>query len=65
MAGAAGGAILISAFTIGANAPQAGALSTAQSIDAGQAAFTVAAILALGAVVGALFVSKARATHDG
>lgn len=65
LAGAAGGAILISAFTIGANAPQAGALSTAQSIDAGQAAFTVAAILALGAVVGALFVSKARTTHDG
>lgn len=58
LAGAAGGAILISAFTIGADATETGALSAAQSIDAGQAAFTVAAILALGAVIGTLFVSR-------
>lgn len=62
LAGAAGGAILISAFTIGADADQTGALSLAQSIDAGQAAFTVAAVLALGAVIGTLFVGKARPT---
>ncbi|WP_258062767.1 DHA2 family efflux MFS transporter permease subunit [Arthrobacter sp. B0490] len=60
LAGAAGGAILISAFTIGANATEPGALSAAQSIDAGQVAFTVAAILALGAILGTLFVKKAR-----
>ncbi|MCW2131923.1 DHA2 family efflux MFS transporter permease subunit [Arthrobacter sp. VKM Ac-2550] len=64
LAGAAGGAILISAFTIGANASHAGALDLAQSIDAGRAAFTVAAVLALGAVLGALFVSKAPTATD-
>ncbi|MCQ6270582.1 DHA2 family efflux MFS transporter permease subunit [Pseudarthrobacter sp. R1] len=64
LAGAAGGAILISAFTIGANATQTGALSPSQSIDAGRAAFTVAAILALGAVIGTLFVSKAPTAAD-
>jgi len=64
LAGAAGGAILISAFTIGANASHAGALDLAQSIDAGRAAFTVAAVLALGAVLGTFFVSKARTATD-
>lgn len=58
LAGAAGGAILISAFTIGANASGTGALDLTQSIAAGRAAFTVAAIVALGAVIGTLFVSK-------
>ena len=58
LAGAAGGAILISAFTIGASASETGALNATQSIDAGQSAFTVAAILALGAVLGSLFVNK-------
>jgi MFS transporter, DHA2 family, lincomycin resistance protein len=64
LAGAAGGAILISAFTIGADATQTGALSLSQSIDAGRAAFTVAAILALGAVIGTLFVGKAPHAAD-
>ena len=64
LAGAAGTAILISAYTIGANASHTGALSLAQSTDAGQAAFTVAAILALGAVIGTLFVSKAPPTTN-
>jgi DHA2 family lincomycin resistance protein-like MFS transporter len=64
LAGAAGGAILISAFTIGADATRTGALSLTQSVDAGQAAFTVAAILALGAVIGTLFVSKAPPAAD-
>jgi DHA2 family lincomycin resistance protein-like MFS transporter len=64
LAGAAGGAVLISAFTIGANAAQTGSLSAAQSIDAGQAAFTVAALLGLGAVIGTLFVSKSRPAAD-
>ncbi|GAB3548751.1 DHA2 family efflux MFS transporter permease subunit [Arthrobacter tumbae] len=66
LAGAAGGAILISAFTIGANATYAGTLDLAQSIDAGRAAFTVAGILAFGAVIGTLFVGKPRRpTHNG
>jgi MFS transporter, DHA2 family, lincomycin resistance protein len=59
LAGAAGGAILISAFTIGANVSHPGTLDLAQSTDAGQAAFMVAGILAFGAVLGTLFVRKA------
>ncbi|ETD33288.1 DHA2 family efflux MFS transporter permease subunit [Williamsia sp. D3] len=60
LAGAAGGAVLISAFTIGASTSDAGVLDAAQSTGAGQAAFTVAGVLACGAVVGTLFVSKPR-----
>lgn len=58
MSGAAGGAVLISAYTIGSNADDAGALSTAESISAGQAAFLTAGIIALCAVVGALFIRR-------
>jgi DHA2 family lincomycin resistance protein-like MFS transporter len=64
LAGAAGTAILISAYTIGANATHPGTLSLTQSTDAGRAAFTVAAILALGAVIGTPFVSKTRPIPD-
>lgn len=60
LAGAAGGAVLISAYTIGANAAHAGALSVAQTVDAGQAAFTAAFFIALGAVIGTLFLGKRR-----
>ncbi|BCW70709.1 DHA2 family efflux MFS transporter permease subunit [Arthrobacter sp. NicSoilB8] len=62
LAGAAGGAVLISAFTIGANASHAGALELVETVSAGRAAFTVAGVLAFGAVLGTLFVSKPRTT---
>ncbi len=64
LAGAAGGAVLISAYTIGANAPDTGALNLAQSVSASQAAFTTAGILAIGAILGTLFVGKAPANHE-
>lgn len=60
LAGAAGGALLVSAYTIGANAAHAGALSVAQTVDAGQAAFTAAFFIALAAVAGTLFLGKHR-----
>jgi MFS transporter, DHA2 family, lincomycin resistance protein len=62
LAGAAGGAVLISAYTIGSSATDAGALTTAQTVSAGQTAFTTAGVLALGALVGVLFVGRASAT---
>lgn len=64
LAGAAGGAVLISAFTLGANASHAGALDLVETVAAGRAAFTVAGVLAFGAVVGTIFVSKPRATFE-
>jgi len=64
LAGAAGGAVLISAYTIGANAADAGVLSTAQSVDAAQTAFLTGAIIAFAAILGTLFVRKAPAQHD-
>lgn len=64
LAGAAGGAVLISAYTIGANAANAGVLTVAQTVDAGQAAFTTAGILAFGAVIGTLLIGKRRPTAD-
>jgi len=60
LAGAAGGALLVSAYTIGANAAHAGALSVAQTVDAGQSAFTAAFFIALAAVIGTLFLGKHR-----
>lgn len=61
LAGAAGGAILISAYTIGADAADAGNLSLAQTVTASQTAFTAAGIIALGALIGTAFVGRARA----
>jgi len=58
LAGAAGGAVLVAAYTIGANAVQAGTLSVAQTVDAGQAAFTTAGFIAIAAVIGTLFIGK-------
>ncbi|GAB3605610.1 DHA2 family efflux MFS transporter permease subunit [Conyzicola nivalis] len=72
LAGAAGGAVLVSAYTIGANAAHAGALTVAQTVEAGQAAFTTAGLVAFAAVIGTLFVTRPRtpaistgATADG
>ncbi len=56
LAGAAGGAVLKSAYTTGWNAADAGAPSTSQSIRAGNAALTTAGVLALGADLGTAFV---------
>lgn len=64
LAGAAGGAVLVSAYTIGANASDAGALSPSQSVAAGQAAFTTAGVIAVGAVIGTLFVRRASNLPD-
>ncbi|MGR6520288.1 DHA2 family efflux MFS transporter permease subunit (plasmid) [Rhodococcus erythropolis] len=60
LAGAAGGAILVSAYTIGAKAMNAGELSVTQTVSAGQAAFTTAAFLAIGAVIGVFAIGKYR-----
>ncbi|GAB3324151.1 DHA2 family efflux MFS transporter permease subunit [Geodermatophilus aquaeductus] len=59
LAGAAGGAVLISAYTIGSDAADAGVLTLAQAESAGQAAFVTAAVLGLGAVLGTLVVRRA------
>lgn len=58
LAGAVGGAILVSAYTIGADASHAGALTQAQAVSAAHTAFTTAATIAFAAVLGTLFVGK-------
>ncbi|HEY9313428.1 DHA2 family efflux MFS transporter permease subunit [Williamsia sp.] len=61
LAGAAGGAVLVSAYTIGADAVNAGRLSVAEAVDAGQAAFTAGGIIAFGAIVGAILIGRRKA----
>ncbi|MGW0551906.1 DHA2 family efflux MFS transporter permease subunit [Streptomyces altiplanensis] len=61
LAGAAGGAVLISAYTIGSHTQDAGALNLAQSVSAAQAAFTTAAVIGCLAIIGTLCVRKAAA----
>jgi DHA2 family lincomycin resistance protein-like MFS transporter len=56
LAGAAGGAVLVSAYTIGAGVANAGKLSVAETVAAGQGAFTTGFIIALAGIVGTLFV---------
>ncbi|WP_328810521.1 DHA2 family efflux MFS transporter permease subunit [Rhodococcus sp. NBC_00294] len=62
LAGAAGGAVLISAYTIGSNASDTRSLDVAQTVSAGQAALTTAAIIAIGAVVAVLTLGKKSST---
>ncbi|MEE6295236.1 DHA2 family efflux MFS transporter permease subunit [Georgenia wangjunii] len=62
LAGAAGGAVLVSAYTIGAAAINAGELTVAQTVDAGQAALTAGGIIAIGALIGVLAIGKHQAT---
>lgn len=62
LAGGAGGAVLISAYTIGSQAKDAGALNPAQSVSAAQAAFTTAAAIGCLAIIGTIFVRKAAPT---
>ncbi|MEU4563453.1 DHA2 family efflux MFS transporter permease subunit [Actinoplanes sp. NPDC023936] len=64
LAGAAGGAVLVSAYTIGANAAHAGVLSTAQSVDAARTAFVTGGIIAFAAILGTLFVRKTPVHHE-
>jgi DHA2 family lincomycin resistance protein-like MFS transporter len=64
LAGAAGGAVLVSAYTIGADAADAGVLSTAQAVDAAQTAFLTGGVIAFAAVLGTLFVRRTPAHHD-
>ncbi|KSZ56094.1 hypothetical protein Z045_25225 [Rhodococcus pyridinivorans KG-16] len=65
LAGAAGGAVLISAYTIGAGSSHAGPLTLAESTSAGRTAFTVAGLLAFGACLGTFFVKRPRITAIG
>jgi DHA2 family lincomycin resistance protein-like MFS transporter len=65
LAGAAGGAVLISAYTIGAGPADAGHLSVAQTISAGQAAFITAGALALVGMIGTLFIGRHRRAGAG
>ncbi|MFD3734696.1 DHA2 family efflux MFS transporter permease subunit [Streptomyces sp. NPDC058632] len=62
LAGGAGGAILISAYTIGSHTKDAGALNLAQSVSAAQAAFTTAAVIGCLAIIGTIRVRKAAPT---
>jgi MFS transporter, DHA2 family, lincomycin resistance protein len=64
LGGAAGTAILVSAYTFGANADTSGALDTAQAVDAARAAFTAAALIACVSVVVSLFVRRAPASDS-
>ncbi|WP_282947753.1 DHA2 family efflux MFS transporter permease subunit [Cellulomonas endometrii] len=62
LAGAAGGAVLVSAYTIASRAADPGALSVDEAVAAGRGAFTAAAVIALAAVVGTLFIGKPAPT---
>ncbi|GAA4953571.1 DHA2 family efflux MFS transporter permease subunit [Actinoplanes utahensis] len=58
LAGAAFGAVFISAYTIGSGARDAGVLSTAQAESAGHAAFLTAWVIGLLVLVGVLFIRR-------
>lgn len=58
LAGAAFGAVLISACTIGSGARDAGVLDLAQATSAGHAAFRTAGVIGLLVLVGAFFIRR-------
>lgn len=60
LAGAAFGAVFISAYTVGSGARDAGVLSTAQATSAGHAAFLTAWVVAMVVLVGVLFVRRTK-----
>jgi DHA2 family lincomycin resistance protein-like MFS transporter len=64
LAGAAGGAVLVSAYTIGADVAGAGVLTVASSVAAGRTAFTVAGLIAFAAILGTLFVGRASTPDE-
>lgn len=61
LAGAAFGAVFISAYTVGSGARDAGVLSTAQAESAGHAAFLTAFVVGLVVLAGVLFVRRTQA----
>lgn len=61
LGGAAGTAILVSAYTFGAHADTSGTLGIDQAVDAARAAFTAAALIACVSVIASLFVRRAPA----
>jgi DHA2 family lincomycin resistance protein-like MFS transporter len=65
LAGAVGGAVLVSAYTIGAGAADAGRLSITESVDAGQGAFVTAGVVAIVGIIGTLFIGRRRAAPAG
>jgi DHA2 family lincomycin resistance protein-like MFS transporter len=58
LAGAAFGAVFISAYTIGSGAKDAGVLSTSQAESAGHAAFLTAWVIGLVVLVGSFLVRR-------
>jgi DHA2 family lincomycin resistance protein-like MFS transporter len=60
LAGAVGGAVLVSAYTIGASAADAGRLSVSETVDAGQGAFMTAGVVAIVGIIGTLFIGRRR-----
>jgi DHA2 family lincomycin resistance protein-like MFS transporter len=64
LAGAAVGAVFISAYTIGSGARDAGVLDTAQATSAANAAFLTAFAIGLVVLVGAFFVGRAKSPAD-
>lgn len=63
LGGAAGTALLVSAYTFGAHADTSGTLDMVEAVDAAQAAFTAAALIACASAIVSLFVRRA-ATAD-
>ncbi|PWF82703.1 MFS transporter [Kocuria rosea] len=60
LGGAAGTAVLVSAYTLGSTAHGTGPLDLAQSVSAAQAAFTAAAVVASASALATLFVRRPR-----
>ncbi|WP_369138057.1 DHA2 family efflux MFS transporter permease subunit [Modestobacter versicolor] len=64
LAGAAFGAVFISAYTIGSGARDAGVLTTDQAESAGQAAFLTAWVIGLVVLVGVFFIRRTASPVD-
>ncbi|MFT2706144.1 DHA2 family efflux MFS transporter permease subunit [Clavibacter zhangzhiyongii] len=64
LAGAAGGAVLVSAYTIGSGATDAGALTVAQTVSAGEAAFMTGGLIAVAGLIGTLFIGRRVAVTE-
>ncbi|MCM6762888.1 DHA2 family efflux MFS transporter permease subunit [Rathayibacter sp. ZW T2_19] len=60
LAGAAGGAVLVSAYTIGSNAADPARLTIAETVSAGQGALVTAGVIAVAAILGTLFIGRSR-----
>jgi len=60
LSGAAGGAVLVSAYTIGAAAENAGQLTVPETVAAGQTAFVMSGFIGIAALIGTLVVWALR-----